>query len=417
MTGKPNYDELTRKIEALEQRLADLSGVEEGRSRLQSQLLQAQRLEVIGSLVAGIAHEVNNPISTIVMNVPLFERIWRDFRPVLAEYAATHPENKYGGLTYDFLQENLMQLIADMDSSANRVADIIKRLKDFSRQSVYPAEALFSINTAAENASRIAETTFRKSTISLQLNLADSLPMMEGRLQDMEQIILNLILNGSQAIDHDRGVVQITTHSEKDKENLVLSVSDNGRGIDPSITAKVFDPFVTDSRVDGSVGLGLSVTYNLVKEHRGRITFESRKGVGTTFVLTFPHTRRVRTAKILIVDDDELVIEALVRAFGEKPDYRLETARDGTDALIKIGDFHPDLLILDVMMPELNGSRVCRALRENLDFSDIAVIIIAGDVLGAEARDIVHMGYGEVLEKPVDIGELMRRVERVLLET
>lgn len=167
---------------------------EEALRESQEQLYQAQKMKTLRTLVAGVAHEINNPINLIMFNIPLLQKIWHDFLPVLKEQAGKEPDEKYGGLTYDFLKGNLSKLLSDMDIAANRVAKIVMNLKNFARQSNVADKKPIQLNTAVENAMRLVQTTLRKSDIDMKVDLADNLPLMEGSLQSIEQIILNITI-------------------------------------------------------------------------------------------------------------------------------------------------------------------------------------------------------------------------------
>ena len=122
--------------------------VEEALKESQQQLHQAQKMETLGTLVAGVAHEINNPINLIMYNLPLIEKIWSDLLPVLMEQKEKVPLQKYGGFTYDFLKDNLPQLVADMDMAANRIAKIVSDLKNFSKQSNVAQKSMVQVNLA-----------------------------------------------------------------------------------------------------------------------------------------------------------------------------------------------------------------------------------------------------------------------------
>jgi signal transduction histidine kinase len=145
-----------------------------------------------------------------------------------------------------------------------------------------------SINRSVENALRLSGTTVRKSKVVLEHALDHDLPLMEGNLQSIEQIVLNLLLNAVQAIDHDRGRVQVTTGSDKKTGRVFVSVSDNGPGIDSAVLDRMYEPFVTSKQDEGGLGLGLSITKNLTEIHGGEIRCRSQEGEGTTFFVFFP---------------------------------------------------------------------------------------------------------------------------------
>ncbi|MBT8371082.1 MAG: hypothetical protein KJO34_08980 [Deltaproteobacteria bacterium] len=254
----------------------------------QQQLQQAQKMETLGTLVAGVAHEINNPINLIMYNLPLIQKIWSDFLPLLIERKKDHPDQKFGGFTCGFLEDNLSQLVADMDMAANRVAKIVSDLKNFSKQSNVAEKISLQVNTAVKNALRLAQAVLRNSGVKIELELDEDLPEMEGNLQSIEQIILNIYINAIQAIDHDNGLIRIQTGFEIKNGRILITISDNGRGISPEIVDRLFLPFVTDKQDQGGTGLGLSVTYGLVQAHGGDITFDTHQGKGTTFMIALP---------------------------------------------------------------------------------------------------------------------------------
>ncbi|MDD5724099.1 MAG: PAS domain S-box protein [Syntrophales bacterium] len=291
-TASVVYDERTNPLYfiAMIEDITDQKRSEQEKEQLERQLLHAQKMEALGTLVAGVAHEINNPINKIMFDMPLLQKVWHDALPILEKEARTEPEKKYGGLTYDFLKENLPQLLSDIDLAANRVAKTVNNLKHFTRQSSITDKAPIEINTAVTTAVRLIEATLKKSSILLELELAKKSPMIEGTLQSIEQIIMNIAINATQAIDHDHGKITISTGLQKKNGEAVavISISDNGKGVDPTIADKIFDPFVTSRQAEGGTGLGLSITCNLIEAHLGEITFLSKKGEGTTFTITFP---------------------------------------------------------------------------------------------------------------------------------
>jgi len=178
---------------------------------IQPQLQQAQKMETLGTLVAGVAHEINNPINLIMYNLPLLEKIWLDFLPILMERKQREPERKFGGLAYDFLADNLDQLVSDMEMAARRIAKTVSDLKNYSRQSNVAEKVSLQVNSAVKNALRLAQSTLRKSDVNIKLELADDLPDIEGNLQSIEQIILNITINAIHALNHSRGEIEIST--------------------------------------------------------------------------------------------------------------------------------------------------------------------------------------------------------------
>ncbi len=390
--------------------------VEEALKESQQQLHQAQKMETLGTLVAGVAHEINNPINLIMYNLPLIQKIWSDLQPVLMEQKVKVPHQKFGGFTYDFLEDNLTQLVADMDMAANRVAKIVSDLKNFSKQSNVAEKSTVQVNVAVKNAMRLAQTTFRKSGVRIQLDLDENLPLIEGNLQSIEQIILNIIINAIQGIDHRDGIIRITTGFQRKDACICLQITDNGSGISDAIADKLFLPFVTDKQAEGGTGLGLSVTYGLVQAHAGDISFETQEGDGTTFTVLFPILLKREAIKILIVDDNQTIREMLIEALTLNRDqpYLIEEAANGIEATIKLGTYRPDLLVLDIFMPEMDGLEVCRIIKNEPELSDMQVIISTGYPEHPKLDEMAKMGFSNVICKPFDLLAFVKKVEAIL---
>ena len=390
--------------------------VEEALKESQQQLHQAQKMETLGTLVAGVAHEINNPINLIMYNLPLIEKIWSDLLPVLMEQKEKVPLQKYGGFTYDFLKDNLPQLVADMDMAANRIAKIVSDLKNFSKQSNVAQKSMVQVNLAVQNAMRLAQTTLRKSGVRIRLDLDENLPLIAGNLQSIEQIIINIIINAIQAIDHGDGIIRVKTGFQRKDARIYLQITDNGGGISPAITDKLFLPFVTDKQAQGGTGLGLSVTYGLVQAHGGDIFFKTRKGKGTTFTVSLPTLLKRKAIKILIVDDDAAIREMLIEALTLNRDrpYLIEEAANGIEANIKLGTYRPDLLSLDLFMPEMDGLEVCRIIKNEVELSDMQVIVSTGYPDHTKLEEMAKLGFTNVISKPFDLMEFVKRVEDIM---
>jgi len=384
--------------------------------RSREELRQAKKMEALGTLVAGMAHEINNPVNLIIYNMPVMEKVWRDFMPIFDEYVKIDPDKTYGGLTFDFIKKNLIQLIADVDMAANRIAKIVSDLKKFARESHSVEKALININDAVENAIRLSKKAIADSGVDLEIDLCDDLPLIDGNLQNIEQIVVNIILNGIEAMDHCRGkgILSVSTGYRYRDGKIYILVSDTGTGIDASISKNIFDPFVTNKHDRGGTGLGLSITYNLVKAHNGEIGFTANKNKGTDFIVSFPTTKTDKAARILIVDDDASIRMLLKEAFSRNKAYLVDEASNGVDACIKLGTYKPHIVILDIFMPQMDGVEVCRTLKNDPALSDIKVIITTGYTEHEKLKEIDRMGFANVYHKPIKIKKLMDDVERLL---
>ena len=260
---------------------------EEALRQHERQLFQTQKMESLGNLVSVVAHKINNPINLILFNISVLQNIWRDFQPVMEQQAKIEPNRKYGGLTYSYIEKKLDHLLSDTSMASCRIANIVSGLKDFARQTDIADKKPMQINEAVNNAIKLSQTTLRKSQVTLDLRLAHNLPLIKANMQSIEQIILNLIINAIQSIEHDEGKIRIITEAQREKNKIIVSISDNGKGINTSLSERIFDPFITDKLAQGGTGLGLSVTYNLVKAHDGEISFKSLQGEGTIFTVNF----------------------------------------------------------------------------------------------------------------------------------
>lgn len=413
-TKEQLIDELAVMRPLLEKTEARQRRTENALRDIQQQLQQAQKMETLGTLVAGVAHEINNPINLIMYNLPLLEKIWTDFLPVLMERKEIEPNQKFGGFSYDFLADNLAQLIADMEMAAHRIAKTVSDLKNYSRQSNVAEKVPLRVNSAVKNAMRLAQSTLRKSGVHVELDLADDLPDIAGNLQGIEQIILNITINAVQAIDHDQGKIEITTGLRIKDGMVYIRIADNGRGLSPAIADKIFLPFVTDKQSEGGTGLGLSVTYSLVKAHDGEIVFETTESQGTSFTVYLPSLLKHEAARILVVDDDHAIRRILIEALTMDRQFLVEEASNGTEASIKLGTYRPDLLILDIFMPEMDGVEVCRNICNEPELSDLKVIITTGYPDHPKLDEVVKLGFTNIFSKPFDLLDFVKAVETIL---
>jgi len=380
------------------------------------QLYHAQKMEALGALVAGIAHEINNPVNLIMYNIPILQQIWIDFMPILADYEHIDPQKKYGGLTFSFLKNKLQKLLSDMDMAANRITKIVDDLKNFSRQSNVAEMEPLDLNQAVKNAIRLAQSSSRKASVVLDVTLADRLPVISGNLHSLEQVILNITINAIQAIDNDDGRIEITTGIQAKEGNVFVAVKDNGQGIQPDIANKLFDPFVTSKHETGGTGLGLSVSYSLVDSHRGKIICANNADRGATFKILLPIESRKEKPKpkVLIVDDEELVRKLLVDVLTIDRSYRVAEASNGTEAYIKLGSFHPDLVVLDLHMPEMDGLEVCRTIKSDPDLRDIKVMITTGYPGNPKLEKIAALGFRDIYYKPLKAVDFLNTVDKIL---
>lgn len=383
---------------------------------IERQLELAQKMETLGTLVAGIAHEINNPVNLILYNLPLLRKAWTDLLPLLREQGRCDPDRRFGGLPAAFLEERLPQLIADMELAAQRVARIVGELKRFSRQSDPAEREPLDVNVAVKNALRLCQSTLNRAGLRVRLELASDLPEIEANLQNLEQIVVNLLVNAAQAIEHERGEIEVRTVFSLRDGCVQVQVADNGKGVPPELAGRIFLPFVTDKQAQGGTGLGLSVSERLARAHGGTIDFEDRPGGGAVFRLKLPTPMQKQAPRILVVDDDPSVRQILIEALSMPRRYLLEEAANGIEALIRLGTWRPALLLLDVLMPEMDGLEVCRHIRGEPALAGMKVVLTTGFPGHPKLSELAALGFTHVIPKPFDLPLLLRKVRDLLGE-
>jgi len=252
------------------------------------QLIQANKMTALGTLVSSVAHEINNPNQVVLMNSKVLAQAWDDAVGNLDDYAQEHGAFSLGGLPYSEMRRTVPMLVRDVHDGARRIERIIDDLKHFSRPRGRGAHTALQLNEAVERALRLLDHLVKNRTDRLHVGLAQGLPSLPGDAQHVEQIVVNLLTNAVEALpDRKRGVT-VTTSFDASKRCVVLEVRDEGVGIPPEHLARLCDPFFTTKQESGGTGLGLAITSSLVRLHGGRLTFDSEPGKGTRARVTFP---------------------------------------------------------------------------------------------------------------------------------
>lgn len=258
----------------------------------QDKLIQADKMASLGILVAGVAHEINNPNGLILLNMPILKEVYQDAEEVLEERFHSQGDFTLGGLPYSRMRNEVPHLLEEMQGGANRIKRIVEELKDFARQNTSAAFEPVNLNGVAQAAVRLVDATLRGSTTRFTARYAAGIPPILGNAQRIEQVVINLLLNACQALpDMERGI-SLTTACDQREGTVTLTLADEGLGIAPEHIPHLTDPFFTTKRESGGTGLGLSVSAAIVKEHNGTLTFESAPGSGTTVTLTLPAPAR-----------------------------------------------------------------------------------------------------------------------------
>ena len=258
----------------------------------QDKLIQADKMASLGILVAGVAHEINNPNGLILLNMPILREVYQDAEEVLETRYHEQGDFTLGGLPYSRMRNEVPCMLEEMQEAANRIKRIVEELKDFARQDTSTTTEPVDLNNVVKAAIRLVDSSIRSATRYFEACYSPSLPMIQGNAQRIEQVAVNLILNACQSLPDSEHRISITTLYDQEKDSVMLKVSDEGIGISPENIPHLTDPFFTTKRETGGTGLGLSVSASIVKEHGGSLEFDSEPGTGTIVALTLPCCRR-----------------------------------------------------------------------------------------------------------------------------
>jgi signal transduction histidine kinase len=363
------------------------------RTRLMEQITRAQKMESIGTLASGVAHDFNNILGIILPNAELIKM-------------RTSPESP-------------ATRFADVIINATkRAAQLTRQLLSLSRKD--PAtHRIMSLNEAVRATGKLLGETLDRN-IRLEFDLSPKSTNIRADETQVEQVLLNLAINARDAMP-EGGSLRFITSTESDQ--VVVRVIDSGTGIPRDILPKIFDPFFTTKDKSKGTGLGLSVVYGIVKEIGGTIDVKSEAGVGTEFILTFPACQEIRkktaqhpvraeggAEKILIADDEPemlRMLETILKDLG----YSVVSATNGFEAV----DYATDdirLIILDMIMPEMDGVAALRAIRQKMP--DVKVLISSGYTSPEKAPILEALGIDGFIQKPFEVQKMAAIVRDVL---
>jgi PAS domain S-box-containing protein len=268
--------------------ITDLKKAEAAETLRTRQLIQADKLASLGILVSGIAHEINNPNNFILLNIQLFSKIWKDITPILDEYYTENGDFSIAGMLYSTSKEKIGQLLDGVLKGSERIQNITKNLTEYARADSNTLNEPVEINKVVEVAILIAGNLIKKSTNNFKIEYGKNLPLIRGNAQQLEQVVINLINNACQSLKDPSAEIKISTYYNPQRNRVRVKVEDQGIGIKPEDLKYIMDPFFTTKRDMGGTGLGLSVSFNIVKSHGGTLILSSKPGQGTTARVSFP---------------------------------------------------------------------------------------------------------------------------------
>jgi len=396
----------TASLTDLSERRAAAEQIERQREALR----QSEKLGAMGSLLAGVAHELNNPLAIVMGRASLLE-----------EKCEGEPA----------LQADARRI----REAAERCGRIVRTFLNMARQK--PAQRHnVQLNDLARAAVDMLAYTFRSHGIELQLALAPDLPEVSADADQIGQVVLNLLVNAQQALaaapELAQRVVRVSSGVEARRDNreprVWLRVADSGPGVPPALHETIFEPFFTTKPEGMGTGLGLAVSRSLVREHGGQLGLEISSG-GAVFRMSLPISGRAEgvtepgalgsadgsgPARVLVVDDEPEIAE-LMRAMLESAGFEVATAESGALALELLGEARFDAIVSDLRMPEMDGAALWREVKSRHPALARRMLFVTGDTLSPEAEKFLAESGCASLDKPFARADLIDRLATVLM--
>jgi len=377
------------------------------RKQAEQQALVNAKLASVGELVAGVAHEINNPLTGII-----------GYAQLLADRQDV-PQS---------VKEDLQKIYEE----SQRTVRIVQNLLRFARQ-YKPEKSLVDINELVGRTLELEAYKMRTSNVELSTKLAADIPLMLADYNQLQQVILNIITNAQQAITETRRKGKIAVTTEVVEDYVRVSIADNGPGISADNITKIFDPFFTTKPAGSGSGLGLSVCHGIITEHGGNIYPESTPGKGTTFIIELPiatgeqgvikeekaakkksrRPRRKTTDNILIVEDEPAIRDVLTRTLSAKG-YQVQAVSDGKAGLDKLAKNAYDLIFTDLKMPGMSGIELYESIKKKYPALVKSVVFITGDVMTGDTAKFLNSAGRPYLVKPFDSKDMAGVMEKVL---
>lgn len=377
------------------------------RRMLEARLIQADRLAALGTLAAGVAHEINNPLAFLMLNLEWIAR-------KVSEGGAARENSEW-----------LAEMLHEARRGAERVATIVRQLRSFSRADDDTRRAV-DLAAVVQTAIKLAGQEVRpRARITTVFEPIRAVWANEGRL---EQVVLNLLLNAAQALPEQRAAtneIRLVIRANPDG-NAVLEISDNGEGIAPDVLPRIFDPFFTTKPPGVGTGLGLSICHGIVASLGGRITVHSVPGEGTTFHVILPTTcvqhkdaappssepapPRDARARVLVIDDEIQIASTLRELLAAEHDVLATTNASDALAAVRAGsDF--DVIFCDLAMPGMDGIRLFHEVRKERPGLEGRIVFTTGGAFTKAAAEFLSSVDNRHLEKPFSLG-LVERIVR-----
>ncbi|QLE59311.1 PAS domain S-box protein [Nostoc sp. TCL26-01] len=371
------------------------------KKQLEAQLLRSQRLESIGTMASGIAHDLNNILAPILMSVQLLQMKLHD--------------------------PQMQKVLNTLENNVKRGANLLKQVLSFAR-GIEGKKTIVQIRQLLIEVEQIVQQTFPKSIIC-HTNIPENLWHVSGDTTQLHQVLMNLVLNARDAMPHG-GTLNISAENvvlaPEGGAYIVIYVEDTGLGIPSKIQQQIFEPFFSTKDIGKGTGLGLSTALSIINNHGGFINVKSEESQGTQFQVYLPallsNTQLVNSEETelltgngeeILVVDDEAIIREITKSSLEAYNYRVLTASDGEEAISIYTQYQQKIsvVLLDMMMPTMDGAIAIRQLK-NIN-PDVKIIAISGLLSEPDAGVILSMGVKAFLSKPCTAKELAQTINAV----
>ncbi len=387
-------EKIKKRTGALRNEIKERKLAEEERRKLQTQLVQSEKMSAVGQLASGIAHEINNPLGVILGFAQSV------LNKMDSENAFLFP-------------------LRSIEREAKRCKNLVQELLTFSRIGGIKKQEC-NLNDVALNALALIETQTKVKSIELVKDFYPDLPNFLLNSNQMQQVVINLCNNAIDSMPQG-GILTVRTVKaiKSDHEFVEMYISDTGSGISKQTQEKIFEPFFTTKEVGKGTGLGLSLVYEIVQKHRGRIELKSEQGKGSVFILSFPIREEFfsiepKKNRVLAIDDEPAVLKIINRALTESG-LKVLMAKDGFEAGKLLSEELPDLVILDLFLPGINGFKICEMIRSEKRMKHIKILAISGNADEDQIKDrALHSGADEFLGKPFELAALRKKVDGLL---